>query len=67
MRYTILPHGSGGTYSITFVVENKEDHRVMHDQVATRIAEPSKFVAEVFCAGHEKAPQPSRGVVPLVK
>ena len=67
MKYSIKLLGDNSDtstpYELTLTVENKEEQRIVHDQITIRIAQSGAFVGDIFCAG--KRMPPNCGTVPL--
>ena len=66
MKYKITPifdEGKFVPFEITFLIESREEHAILHDAVATRIALSGEFIGHVYHAGIE--PISASGVVPL--
>jgi hypothetical protein len=66
MKYQIRPidEETGFVpFDITFRIETKEEHTILHDLIATKIAESSQFIGDVFMAGRKAIV--SSGNVPL--
>jgi hypothetical protein len=52
MKYKIKPSGDGVTFKLTLTIECKEDHTILHDDVAIKIAETGEFIRDVYRAGN---------------
>lgn len=66
MKYKITPifdEGKFVPFEITFLIESREEHAILHDAVATQIALSGEFIGNVYQAGIE--PVRASGVVPL--
>jgi hypothetical protein len=62
MKYRITP--TDDRYELTLIPESHEDHVILHDEVACKIASSSKFIADVFNSEYD-APKHYEGIVPL--
>lgn len=51
MKYKITPifdEGKFVPFEITFLIESREEHAILHDAVATRIALSGEFIGHVY-------------------
>jgi hypothetical protein len=62
MKYRITP--TDDRYELTLIPESYEDHVILHDEVACKIAESSEFIGDVFRSNYD-GPKHCEGVVPL--
>jgi len=67
MKYSIRPIDGAKSFApfeITFTIETEEEYRILHDEIACKIAETSNFIGQVYRAGQD-GPVMASGDVPL--